>query len=136
CASTCCPDGKQASAGADASIFSSVYSTYPYARDKYLRTAHMLRMPLYEIKRSLPVIGGGIHPATAVRIIQDLGSDIMLACGGAIQGHPDGAEAGGRAMLQAIDAAIQGTPLAVSARQHAELFKALQTWAPQELQDQ
>jgi 2,3-diketo-5-methylthiopentyl-1-phosphate enolase len=122
-------------AGADASIFSSVYSSYPYARDKYLRTAHMQRMPLFEIKPSLPVVGGGIQPATAVRIIQDLGSDIMLACGGAIQGHPDGAEAGGRAMLLAIDAAVHGIPLAEKAYQHPELYKALQAWAPQELQE-
>lgn len=120
-------------AGADASVFSSIYSTYPYMRDKYLRSAHMQRMPLYDIKPSLPVVGGGIHPATAERIVQDLGTDIMLACGGAIQGHPDGAEAGGRAMLQAIDATMQGIPLAEKANQHPELHKALQAWAPEVL---
>ena len=87
------------------------------------------------VKPSLPVVGGGVHPATAVRIIQDLGADIMLASGGAIQGHPDGAQAGGRAMLQAIGAAMQGIPLKEKARQHPELFMALQAWAPQELQD-
>lgn len=139
-------------AGADAGMFSSIYSTYPLLREKYLRTAQFQRMPLYfplassgqipsasnhgepveppghSLKPTLPVVGGGIHPATAVRIIEDLGLDVMLAVGGAIQGHPDGAAAGGRAMRQAIDAAVSGVPLAEQARRHPELEKALAIW--------
>ena len=61
-------------------------------------------MPLYDLRPALPCVGGGIHPANAARIIADIGLDVMLAVGGAIQGHPDGAVAGGRAMRQAIDA--------------------------------
>jgi 2,3-diketo-5-methylthiopentyl-1-phosphate enolase len=120
-------------AGADVGMFSSIYSTYPLLRDKYLRTAQMQRMPLYHIKPTLPVVGGGIHPASAVRIIRDLGNDLMLAVGGAIQGHPGGAAAGGRAMLQAIEAEMEGTSLREKARQHPELRQALQAWAPEAL---
>jgi 2,3-diketo-5-methylthiopentyl-1-phosphate enolase len=122
-------------AGADASMFSSIYSAYPLLRDKYLRTAQLQRMPLYHLKPTLPVVGGGIHPATAVRIIEDLGTDVMLAVGGAIQGHPDGTAAGGRAMRQAIEAAITSVPLSDKAKTHAELRKALAAWAPGLLQE-
>ncbi len=115
-------------AGADAALFGSVYSSYPLLREKYLRTAHLQTMPLYNIKPSLPAVGGGIHPATAVRIVQDIGCDVLLAVGGAIQGHPDGPAAGGRAMRQAIDAAVEEVPLSHKADEHPELRRALERW--------
>jgi len=49
-------------------------------------------------------------------------------CRGAIQGHPDGAAAGARAMRQALDAAVAGVPLAEKAREHPELQRALDVW--------
>jgi 2,3-diketo-5-methylthiopentyl-1-phosphate enolase len=115
-------------AGADVGAFGSIYSGYPLLREKYLRTAHLQRMPLYNLKPTLPCVGGGIHPANAVQVIQDLGLDVMLGVGGAIQGHPDGAAAGGRAMRQAIDAAVEGVLLEEKAREHPELKKALDRW--------
>jgi len=115
-------------AGADTAMFGSVYSSYPLLREKYLRTAHMQTMPLYDLKPTLPCVGGGIHPANAVRIIEDIGFDVLLAVGGAIQGHPDGAAAGGRAMRQAIEAAVEGVPLSEKAKEHPELQKALEMW--------
>ncbi len=115
-------------AGADVAMFGSVYSSYPLLREKYLRTAHFQTMPLYDLKPIMPSVGGGVHPATAVRIIEEIGFDVMLAVGGAIQGHPDGATAGGRAMRQAIDAAVAGIPLADKAKEHPELRKALERW--------
>jgi len=115
-------------AGADLGMFSSIYSTYPLLRDKYLRTAQLQTMPLYHLKATLPSVGGGITPATAVKIVQDLGNDVMLAVGGAIQGHPDGAAAGGRAMRAALDAAAAGIALAEKAKTSPELDKALQVW--------
>ena len=57
----------------------------------------------------------------------------MLAVGGAIQGHPDGTPAGGRAMRQAIDAVMEKVPLAQKAKAHPELRKALEAWAPASL---
>jgi 2,3-diketo-5-methylthiopentyl-1-phosphate enolase len=115
-------------AGADVAMFGSVYSTYPLLREKYLRIAHMQTMPLYDLKPTMPSVGGGIHPHTAARIIQDIGFDVMLAVGGAIQGHPGGAPAGGRAMRQAIDAVVAGVPLEEKAAAHPELATALELW--------
>jgi 2,3-diketo-5-methylthiopentyl-1-phosphate enolase len=88
----------------------------------------MQTLPLYDLKPTMPSVGGGITPGTAVRIIGDVGFDVMLAVGGAIQGHPNGAAAGGRAMRQAIDAAVEGRPLAEQAAAHPELAAALARW--------
>ena len=115
-------------AGADVAMFGSIYSTYPLLREKYLRTAHLQTMPLYDLKPTMPSVGGGIHPITATHIIKDIGFDVMLAVGGAIQGHPGGAAAGGRAMRQAIDAVVEGIPLLEQAKEHPELRKALELW--------
>jgi 2,3-diketo-5-methylthiopentyl-1-phosphate enolase len=122
-------------AGADASMYTSIYTAYPLMRERYLRTAQMQRMKLYQVRPTLPVIGGGIHPGTALRIVQDLGNDVMLAVGGAIQGHPGGTAAGGRAMRQAIEAAARKESIVEHAQAHLELQAALEKWAPELLRD-
>jgi 2,3-diketo-5-methylthiopentyl-1-phosphate enolase len=114
--------------GSDATPFNSPYSVYPLLHENYVRTAQLLTLPLHQIKPSLPIPGGGIHPAAAVQIIRDLGNDVLFAVGGAIQGHPDGATAGAKAMRQAVDAAVAGVPLAEAARQFPELAKAVERW--------
>lgn len=115
-------------AGADVGALGSPYSSYPLLREKYLRIAHMQRMPLFDLKPALPCVGGGIHPGTVARLVADLGNDVMLGVGGAVQGHPDGAAAGGRALRLAIDAAMEGMPVTEKAKQHPELQKALELW--------
>lgn len=115
-------------AGADAASYSSIYSVYPLLKEKFIRTAQYMRLPLYNLKPTLPVPGGGIHPASAVSIIEDLGLDIMLTVGGAIQGHPGGSTAGAKAMLAALEAVAEGVPLHEKARQVAELQTAIDLW--------
>jgi 2,3-diketo-5-methylthiopentyl-1-phosphate enolase len=58
--------------------------------------------------------------------MRELGPDIILGAGGAIQGHPDGAAAGANAMRQAIDAVVAGRPVADAALEHPELGRALE----------
>jgi 2,3-diketo-5-methylthiopentyl-1-phosphate enolase len=115
-------------AGADVGALGSPYSSYPLLREKYLRIAHMQRLPLFDLKATMPCTGGGIHPGTVARIVADLGHDVMLGVGGAIQGHPDGAAAGGCALRLAIDAAVEGVPVAEKAKEHPELQRALSLW--------
>ena len=114
--------------GADASSFNSPYSVYPLLREKFAETARSLTLKLGDVRPSMPVPGGGIQPATAVRIVEELGNDVMLAVGGAIQGHPDGACAGAQAMRQAIDAAVAGIRLHDYAETHGELKIAIDLW--------
>ncbi len=114
--------------GSDATSFNSPYSVYPLLRENYVRAGQLMRLPWYSIKPSLPVPGGGIHPASAVRIVEDLGNDVLLAVGGAIQGHPGGPTAGARAMRQAIDAIVNGVSLVEAAQEHPELHQAIERW--------
>ncbi|MGM0819201.1 MAG: RuBisCO large subunit C-terminal-like domain-containing protein, partial [Actinomycetota bacterium] len=80
------------------------------------------------IAPTMPVIGGGVHPGVVPLYLRELGPDIVLGAGGAVQGHPGGAAAGVRAMRQAIDAAVAGRDLDEAAGEHPELASALQRW--------
>ncbi len=115
-------------AGADLALVVSPYGGYPISRLQYLRTAHQLSLPRPHLKPAMPVIGGGVHPGTVHRFVGELGSDIVLGVGGAIQGHPAGAAAGVRAMQQAVDAAIRGVSAADAAAENEELATALDMW--------
>ena len=76
----------------------------------------------------MPSIGGGVHPGMVEKYIKELGSDIILAAGGAVQGHPMGAAAGANAMMQAIKAVMAGIPLEEAAKENEELAAALKLW--------
>ena len=52
------------------------------------------------------VASGGLHPGTVPAVLQQLGEDIMLQCGGGVLGHPWGIEAGVEAVLQAKEIAL------------------------------
>jgi 2,3-diketo-5-methylthiopentyl-1-phosphate enolase len=106
-------------------MFSSIYSTYPLLRDKYLRTAQLQRMPLYQIKPSLPVVGG--HSPRRQRVSSRTWKRRDAGVGGAIQGIRWNSP-GGRAMRQAIDAAVAGMPLAEKAKGCPELRRAMEVW--------
>lgn len=118
-------------AGADAVSFPSPYSGYPALHTNVLRTAQFLTLPLHDLRPAMPVPGGGIHPGTAVALIAELGCDVMLTAGGAVQGHPGGAGAGAAAMRAALQAACDGVPLKDRAEHCPELHAALRAWAPE-----
>jgi len=52
----------------------------------------------------------------------------VLQAGGGIHGHPDGTEAGARAMRQAVDAFMEGVSAEEYAKDHYELKRALEKW--------
>ncbi len=115
-------------AGADAAILPSPYSAYPFLPEGFLEIARMLQAPFYQVAPTMPVPGGGIHPATAYAITRQLGKDIILDVGGGIQGHPGGTASGVRALQAAALAAVAGQPLAERAAQSPELAQALTKW--------
>ncbi len=114
--------------GADMVIINTPYGSYPLKHQKYLHTVQQLTLPLYDLKPAFPAVGGGVHPGMVEQYISDLGNDIILASGGAVQGHPQGAAAGAKAMRQAIDAVVEGIPLAEAANKNKELKSALDLW--------
>ncbi|WP_295779429.1 RuBisCO large subunit C-terminal-like domain-containing protein [uncultured Microbacterium sp.] len=115
-------------AGADLALVSTPYGGASIRSLPYVRTVHQMLLPRPGIAPTMPVIGGGVHPGTVGRYVAELGTDIVLGAGGAIQGHPGGAGAGVRAMRHAIDAAVAGTPVEDAAAVHEELRTAIDAW--------
>lgn len=93
-----------------------------------MRTAHELSLPLPLIKATMPSCGGGVIPGIVAQYIHDLGTDIILAPGGAIQGHPMGATSGARAFRQMIDANMEGRSIEEATKEHEELRVAIENW--------
>lgn len=115
-------------AGADVVMINTPYGGYPLKKSRYLRTAHELMLDHPSYKKTMPCCGGGVNPGIVPTYINQLGKDIMLAAGGAVQGHPDGAESGVKAMIQSIESACQGIDLNEARKNHKELDKALEIW--------
>lgn len=82
-----------------------------------------------KIKPTLPVSSGGLHPGILPAVFDIYGTtDIAIQVGGGTLGHPHGAEAGARAVMQSIEAYKQGTSLNEYAKDHKELAAALEKW--------
>ncbi|MBQ2896284.1 MAG: ribulose 1,5-bisphosphate carboxylase [Oscillospiraceae bacterium] len=108
--------------GADLAIFGSPYGKFPVGRSPYLRTLHYFTQPLFHIKPTMVAISGGTTQLVIHKIIKDLGTDIILAAGGAVHGHPDGSRAGAKSMRDAINAACNDIPLEEALKTSPELM--------------
>lgn len=115
-------------AGADIVMVNTPYGGYPLRYQKYMQTLAQLTLPWYGLKPSMPSIGGGVHPGMVEKYMKEAGNDIVLAAGGAVQGHPWGAGAGAKAMRQAIDIVMKGEKFAEAAMEKEELREALTRW--------
>lgn len=93
---------------------------------EFYKTVQTQRMPLGGIRPVVTTVGGGITPVSAERFTKELGSDIILGVGGAVQGHPDGASAGASAIIAAVEATSKGVPLYEAAQNNAYLKTALE----------
>lgn len=117
-------------AGADLVLFPSPYGSVVMPKEENLAIDAVLKEPLYHLKTSMPVPSAGIHPGIVPLIMKDFGQDVVVNAGGGIHGHPMGTAAGGRAFHQAINATLQGVPLAEAGQQagNEELAKAIAAW--------
>ena len=98
-------------------------------REEVAENIEALKVPMHGLKRVLPVASGGLHPGVVPDLVEIFGVDCAMQAGGGIHGHPDGSASGARAMRQAVDAALNGISLKKYALDHAELARALETWA-------
>lgn len=80
------------------------------------------------IKTTLPVASGGLHPGHVYELVKILGNDVLINMGGGIHGHPDGTRGGSVAARQALEAATNSISLSEYAKNHVELKKALELW--------
>jgi ribulose-bisphosphate carboxylase large chain len=88
----------------------------------------MLDQDWGNIKPILPVASGGLNPLHAPELIEILGKDVIFQFGGGCHGHPDGTEAGAKAIRQAFAAVIDGIELKEYAKSNPELEKAIEKW--------
>ncbi|MFH0714776.1 MAG: type III ribulose-bisphosphate carboxylase [Candidatus Diapherotrites archaeon] len=79
-------------------------------------------------KPVFPVSSGGLHAGILPQVLDLLGSDIVLQCGGGVHGHPRGTRAGAQSMRQSIDAWMDGISLKEYAKSHSALAQALEKW--------
>jgi len=78
------------------------------------------------IKPTLAVSSGGLHPGHVPFLIKNLGKDLIIQMGGGIHGHPQGTRAGAIAARQAIDACMKKVSLKEYAKTHEELKSAIE----------
>ncbi|WP_412103416.1 2,3-diketo-5-methylthiopentyl-1-phosphate enolase [Rossellomorea aquimaris] len=113
--------------GADFSLFPSPYGSVALEKEQTISIKEELTKS-DRFKQTFPVPSAGIHPALVPQLLKDFGSDCVINAGGGVHGHPDGAEGGGKAFLQAITATLENTPLSHAAADHFELRSALRLW--------
>ncbi|MHA2407970.1 MAG: type III ribulose-bisphosphate carboxylase [Candidatus Ranarchaeia archaeon] len=81
------------------------------------------------MKQTLPVASGGLHPGVIPEVLRIYGTKKMvLQVGGGIHGHPKGTHSGAKATIQAIESWQEGISLEEKAETHIELAEALEKW--------
>jgi len=108
-------------AGGDFQINGHPWGKFPIPYKIFYRSFKFFTQPWWNIKPMMYACSGGTTQLVVKNCIDDLGTDIILAAGGGVHGHPDGSEAGARSMRQAIDAAMKGIDLMEYAKDHEEL---------------
>ena len=73
---------------------------------------------------------GGLHPGDFEFILDKLGEDVIIQCGGGLLGHPNGVEAGVIAIEQARDLAMKKIPFKkfIKENPNSELSHAIKLW--------
>ncbi len=92
------------------------------------QTKENLSQKWYGIKPVFGVASGGIYPGIVDKIINLMGTDIIIQAGGGIHGHPNGTIAGAKAMRQAVDGVMKKISLKDYAKTHKELKSAIDKW--------
>ncbi|HAQ41346.1 MAG TPA: ribulose 1,5-bisphosphate carboxylase [Clostridiales bacterium] len=117
-------------AGGDFQINGHPWGKFPIAYKIFYRSFKFFTQPWWNIKPMMYACSGGTTQLVVKNCIDALGTDIILAAGGGVHGHPDGSEAGARSMRQAIDAALQGIDLIEYAKTHKELMRMAELLGP------
>ena len=58
-------------------MINTPYGGYPLLHQKYMQTVAQLTLPFYDIKPSMPSIGGGVHPGMVEKYIREVGKDVV-----------------------------------------------------------
>jgi len=123
-------------AGADIFLSYTPSAKFNSLKEKFIRIYQVCLSEFYDIKKVMPMTGGGVNPGRVESLINDFGVDMTFGVGGAIHAHPMGPRAGARAMRQAISAALNGMPIEEAANQYEELRVAVEAWGIYGKEDQ
>jgi 2,3-diketo-5-methylthiopentyl-1-phosphate enolase len=108
-------------AGADFEINGHPWGKFPLSSKLFYRSFKFFTQPWWNIKPMMMACSGGTTQLVVDKCVKALGTDIILAAGGGVHGHPDGSFAGAKSMRQAIDASVQNIDLFEYAKTHKEL---------------
>ncbi|TFF94994.1 MAG: ribulose 1,5-bisphosphate carboxylase [Promethearchaeota archaeon] len=114
--------------GCDFIVTPAPYGKAPTRDDRFKEMARRMVMPMGNaphIKRTMPMPSGGITVSLVEKVVNALGTNIMIGSGGGIHAHPAGPIAGAKAFRQAIDAAMQGISVRDYGKEHEELGQSL-----------
>lgn len=112
-------------AGGDFQINGHPFGKFPVSYKLFYRCFKFFTQPWWNIRPMMYACSGGTTQLAVEKIVKAVGTDVMLAAGGGVHGHPDGSKAGAKSMRQAIDAAMAGIPVVEYAKTHAELARML-----------
>ena len=120
------PKGKMEDYGEAQEVMHMLTSTLTKPNPQF----HTLGQNWYNIKRVWPVASGGLHPGVMDKVIETMGSDCFVQLGGGVLGHPEGAERGAEAALEARSAAYKKITVTQYAKTHPDsaLAKAISYW--------
>lgn len=115
-------------AGADAVMTMSCGSDKEGQMMDFYQNVQQQMCEIPGVDKIVTTIGGGITPADIPKLMEELGNDIIIGIGGAIQGHPMGAGKGAEAAMAAVNAAANGQTLQSKVSDCAALKCALELW--------
>jgi ribulose-bisphosphate carboxylase large chain len=98
------------------------------SKQKIVAGENNLEQEWFDLKPTLSVCSGGLHPGKVPLLVQAMGKDIAIQMGGGIHGHPKGTVAGAKAARQAVEASAKGISLNQYAKNHSELAEAIKKW--------
>ncbi len=90
--------------------------------------SHVLEQKWYNIKPTLAVASGGLYPGALPKLFDSMGLNIVAQAGGGCHGHPDGTEAGAKALRQITEAYVNKIPIKQAIEEHKELRRAIDKW--------
>ena len=100
----------------------------PAAMLDFRQIVQAQNLPLPGVRPLVTAVGGGVTPVNQRELQKELGGDVIIGIGGAIQGHPMGTTAGAQAAMAAVKATAQGTDLETAAESCESLRAALKLW--------
>lgn len=121
--------------GADEVLTSAIAGKFHVDLTEAKRQVIYLRSKLYNFKPSFPVIAAGLHPGSIKAACDFTGNDILIFSGGGILGHPMGATAGAKAMLQAVMAWMENIDPLEFSKGKPELANAIELWGVRRLEE-